>query len=76
MSSTAKVFFTGGAGVVRWCVPCNARDRLILRGRCVVCGRRPEGSREPSLLALAVAELEAEGFAARTARMGSSTHAG
>jgi hypothetical protein len=53
---------------VAFCVPCMARERLVVAGRCVVCGRRPAGSPEPSLAALAEAEIEALGFAAWAAR--------
>jgi hypothetical protein len=51
---------------VAWCVPCSARERIIVGGRCTVCGRRPGGSPEPTVLALAEAELDAEGYRRRS----------
>lgn len=26
---------------LRFCVPCNARERAIISGRCVICGQEP-----------------------------------
>lgn len=50
---------------VAFCVPCQARERIVVGGRCVVCGRRPAGSPEPTVLELAVASIELEGYQAR-----------
>ena len=29
-------------GRFRFCVPCNARDRVFLEGRCTICGSEPD----------------------------------